>query len=40
MDHTTMMIPNAVSLNLQRIQFIHTWDINFDIQDHTDIALS
>ena len=39
MDHTTMMIPNAVSLNLQRIQFIHTWGINFEIQDHTDIAL-
>ena len=39
MDHTIMMIPNAISVNLQRIQFIHTWGLNFDIQDHTDIAL-
>ena len=40
MDHATKMIANFISLNLQRIEFIHTQELTHDFEGHADTALS
>ena len=40
MDRATTMIAKFISLNLQRIEFIHTLQLTHDSEGPTDNALS